>query len=206
MASTNKTYICKELHMKSSSQPIYSIELFIVDAKVPFIIDFTITIAAQSEHAMEIRKINGSDVSWSSAIAKTIDLSKKRNCKILYSIEYNGVSYFPEKNICYVFPFFPITDKYPTDGSMLVSISNANSVEPIKHIYLLPLEDSAPFMHLDGTFEYPFRVASSSGQQKIVVLYQINNEYKWLMDANKTTYSICDIKIFREIETFGFPQ
>jgi hypothetical protein len=188
--------------MKSSSQPIYSIELFIVDVKVPFIIDFTITIADQSEHAIEIRKINGSDVSWSSGIAKTIDLS----CKILHSIEYNGVSYFPEKNICYVFPFFPITDKYPTDGSMLVSISNANSVEPIKHIYLLPLDDFTPFMDIDGTFEYPFRVASSSGQQQIVVLYQINNEYKWLIDANKTTYSICDIKIFREIETVGCPQ
>jgi hypothetical protein len=61
-------------------------------------------------------------------------------------------------------------------------------------------------MHLDGTFEYQFRVASSSGQQQIVVLYQINNEYKWLMDANKTTYSICDIKIFREMETFGFQE
>ena len=184
--------------MKSSSQPIYSIELFIVDIKVPFIIDFTITIAAQSEHAIEIRKINGSDVSWSSGIAKTIDLS----CKILHSIEYNGVSYFPEKNICYV---FPTTDKSPVDGSMLVSISNANGVEPKKHIYLLPLEDSTPFMDIDGTFEYPFRIASSS-QQQIVVICQINNEYKLLIDANKTTYSICDIKIFREMETIGFQE
>jgi hypothetical protein len=205
--------------MKSSSQPIYSIELFIVfshetDAQnrgLPkgdsaslgesFIFDFTITAISKpiptAEHAIQIYKINGKDVS-SSAVAKTIDLSKKRNCKILYSIEYNGVSYFPEKNIYYL---FPTTDKSPTNESMVVSINDPNGVEPIKDIYLLPLDDSTPFMNIDGTFEYLFRVAS--GQQRIVVLCQINNEYKWLIDANKTTYSIHTVKIFREMEIIG---